>query len=98
MEVHPGQMAEVMFYARNPGDKDMIGQAVPSVAPFRAADLMRKTECFCFTHQPLQAGGYAEMPLRFFIDQDLPADVTRLTLSYTLFDVTEGIRLRTSAL
>jgi cytochrome c oxidase assembly protein subunit 11 len=29
------------------------------------------------------------MPLRFIVDRDLPDDVNTITLSYTLFDVTE---------
>jgi cytochrome c oxidase assembly protein subunit 11 len=28
------------------------------------------------------------MPLQFIVDQDLPADIKTITLSYTLFDVT----------
>ena len=29
------------------------------------------------------------MPVRFIVDPELPQDVHRLTLSYTLFDITE---------
>src|SRR5690554_5675775 len=86
--VHPGEMMEVHFIARNPTDRAMIGQAVPSVSPFRGADYLHKTECFCFTQQRLEAGEEIEMPLFFFVDQALPKDVSKLTLSYTLFDVT----------
>ena len=88
IQVHPGEMNEVTFYARNPSGEAMVGQAVPSVSPFRAADYLRKTECFCFNQQTLAAGQDIDMPLLFFIDQDIPEDVTKLTLSYTLFDVT----------
>ena len=35
--------------------------------------------------------GEAEMPLQFIVDQDLPADIKTITLSYTLFDVTSLI-------
>ena len=66
-----------------------MGQAVPSVMPSRAADYFHKTECFCFTQQPLGAGEEVEMGLRFVVDQDLPKDIHTITLSYTLFDVTE---------
>ena len=31
----------------------------------------------------------AEMPLQFIIDQDLPRDIRTITLSYTIFDVTD---------
>jgi cytochrome c oxidase assembly protein subunit 11 len=29
------------------------------------------------------------MPLQFIIDRDLPRDISTITLSYTLFDVTD---------
>jgi cytochrome c oxidase assembly protein subunit 11 len=90
IEVHPGQLNEVKFIARNPTAKAMVGQAIPSVSPFRAADYLHKTECFCFTQQKLEAGEEIEMPLLFFVDKALPADVSKLTLSYTLFDVTQN--------
>lgn len=88
VQVHPGELTEVKFYARNPTGTTMIAQAVPSVAPFVAADYMHKTECFCFSQQTLAAGEAIEMPLLFYIDPAIPEDVSKLTLSYTLFDVT----------
>ncbi|MNJ62613.1 Cytochrome c oxidase assembly protein CtaG [compost metagenome] len=66
----------------------MTAQAVPSVAPARAAAWFHKTECFCFTQQVLQPGEQIEMPVRFIVDRDLPRDVHHLTLGYTLFDIT----------
>ena len=44
-----------------------------------------KTECFCFTAQGLDAGEQKVMPLRFYIDPDLPEEIEELTLSYTFF-------------
>jgi cytochrome c oxidase assembly protein subunit 11 len=76
----------------------MVGQAVPSVSPFRGADFLHKTECFCFTQQQLEAGEEIEMPLLFFIDKALPDDVNKLTLSYTLFDVSANFVNTCSAL
>jgi cytochrome c oxidase assembly protein subunit 11 len=90
IQVHPGAMNQVNFHARNPTGSAMVAQAVPSISPFKAADYMHKTECFCFNQQTLAAGEAIDMPLLFFIDQDIPEDVTKLTLSYTLFDVTES--------
>jgi cytochrome c oxidase assembly protein subunit 11 len=66
----------------------MIGQAIPSVMPLKAAEYFHKTECFCFNQQMLEAGEAVEMPLKFIVDQDLPKDVKTITLSYSLFDVT----------
>jgi cytochrome c oxidase assembly protein subunit 11 len=90
VEVHPGELTQIAYYARNPGNARSIGQAVPSVAPLKAADYLRKTECFCFTQQVLEAGEAIEMPVLFYVDPALPADVSKLTLSYTLFDVTKN--------
>lgn len=92
IQVHPGELNEVMFYARNPSKEVMIAQAVPSVSPSEAADYMHKTECFCFNQQELSAGEEIDMPLQFFIDQDIPPEVTKLTLSYSLFDITQNFR------
>ena len=86
--VHPGATQEMLFVAFNPTDKPMTAQAIPSVAPSKAAAYFHKTECFCFTQQVLEAGESVEMPVRFFVEKALPADVHKLTLSYTMFDVT----------
>ena len=86
--VHPGDSTQMLFVAYNPTDKPMTAQAIPSVAPSKAAAYFQKTECSCFTQQVLQPGERIEMPVRFIVDRDLPADVRHLTLAYTLFDVT----------
>ena len=86
--VHPGATQEMLFVAFNPTDKPMTAQAIPSVAPSKAAAFFHKTECFCFTQQVLQPGERIEMPVRFIVDRDLPKDVHHLTLAYTLFDIT----------
>jgi len=90
MKVHPGELNEVRFYAKNRSNADIVGQTVPSVAPGQAALYLSKTECFCFDQQPLAAGEEAEMPMKFYIDADIPEHIHRLTLSYQLFNVTEA--------
>ena len=94
--VHPGESRAVTFFARNNTSEDMIGQAIPSVVPNNAADYFHKTACFCFDNQPLAAGEQAELGLVFIIDPDLPASVTTVTLSYTLFDITDRSELTVS--
>ncbi|MCB1866441.1 MAG: cytochrome c oxidase assembly protein [Chromatiales bacterium] len=89
MQVHPGEIYDAAFIARNRTDRAMVGQATPSVAPSEAATYFVKTECFCFTNQPLAAGEEKTMPLRFVIDPRLPKNVKRLTLHYTFFDMTD---------
>ena len=88
MVVHPGAANDTVFFAANPTTNSMIAQAIPSVSPSRAAEYFHKTECFCFEQQPLDGNSEAEMPLQFIVDQDLPAEIKTITLSYTLFDVT----------
>lgn len=94
IEVHPGKLYTVNFYAENQLGDPVVGQAVPSVAPWAAAKHLRKTECFCFNQQPFAANEGKHMPVRFMIDPELPADVETVTLSYTFFDVTELARGR----
>ena len=89
MKVTPGKMNRTDFYVRNVTDRTMVAQAVPSVSPFVAAEYLHKTECFCFEQQQLAEGEDLDMPLLFIVDANIPKDVKTLTLSYTLFDITE---------
>ncbi|WP_117235147.1 cytochrome c oxidase assembly protein [Vibrio maerlii] len=89
LNVHPGEVIQTHYVANNNSATDRIGQAVPSVSPGLGASYFNKIECFCFNHQPLAAGGKAEMPLIFYIEPDVPDSIHTLTLSYTLFDITD---------
>lgn len=86
VDVHPGEPVTVNFYAENATTEAMVGQAVPSLSPSEGTLYFHKTECFCFNQQPLDAGESTEMPLIFIVDRDLPEHITKLTLSYTLYD------------
>lgn len=86
--VHPGAVTTIEYYAKNVTGQDMVAQAVPSFVPARSAQYFHKTECFCFQRQPLKAGAETKLAVQFIVDQDLPADVSDITLSYTIFDVT----------
>ncbi len=91
MKVHPGATNDTVFLARNPLPGAMVAQAIPSVSPARAAAYFHKTECFCFNQQPLDGKSSTEMPLQFIVDRELPADIRTITLSYTIFDVTDSV-------
>lgn len=91
VNVHPGELTTVYFYAKNPTKNNMVAQAIPSLSPFEQTDYFHKTECFCFQEQPLMAGEEARMGLSFQVDLDLPAYVETLTLNYTLFDITQRV-------
>ncbi|WP_196158914.1 cytochrome c oxidase assembly protein [Reinekea sp. G2M2-21] len=86
---YPGQQVQIAYFARNGSPRDMVAQAVPSLSPYEATNFFIKTECFCFNQQPLAAGEETEMGLVFQIDPDLPDWVKTISLTYTLFDVTE---------
>lgn len=90
MMVHPGKQYKTTYSATNKRSTQMVGQAVPSVSPGRAAKHFNKTECFCFTQQTFAGGETLDMPLIFIVDPDLPKDVDTVTLSYTFFDVTDN--------
>ena len=85
VKVHPGEAARIEYVARNKTDRDIVGQAVPSVSPGLAAAHFQKTECFCFTEQVLKAGEEKIMPVVFMIDPSIDEDVHEVTLSYTFF-------------
>lgn len=91
IHVHPGEIAKLAFYAENKSDHRMTVQAIPSVTPGIAAKYLKKTECFCFTQQTLNGHEAMDMPLLFHLDKELPENVHTVTLSYTLFDVTDKV-------
>lgn len=90
IKVHPGEMNQVDFFVKNPATTRIVGQAIPSVSPGPAAIYMNKTECFCFEQQTLQAGEEMLMPMRFYVDPQLPKDITYFTVQYTLYNVTSS--------
>jgi cytochrome c oxidase assembly protein subunit 11 len=53
MNLHPGELASVVYEVRNKTSRAMTGQAVPSYGASSAAEYFRKLECFCFTKQAL---------------------------------------------
>ena len=85
IKVNPGKPTRIEYVAKNKTNRDIIGQAVPSVAPGQGAPYFQKTECFCFTEQLLKAGEEKQMPVVFVIDPELPDHIKTLTLSYTFF-------------
>ena len=87
MRVQPGKFYEAVYTVKNIKDKDIVGQAIPSVSTQIASLYFKKAECFCFVNQLLKAGETKEMLVRFEVDKDLPEDVEELTLSYTFFRV-----------
>jgi len=89
LQITPGKLTLTSYYIKNLTDKTLIIQAIPSISPGIAAKHLKKLECFCFNRQTIKPGEALNMPLRFWLEQEMPEEVKRLTLSYTLFDMTE---------
>lgn len=88
LEVKPGELTHTSYHVKNLTSKKIIVQAIPSITPGIIAKHLKKLECFCFNQQTLQPGESMSLPLRFWLEPEIPEDIHRLTLSYTLFDVT----------
>ena len=87
IQVHPGEMAQVVYEVINTQSRAMEAQAIPSYAPQESAGYFRKMECFCFKQQTLAPNEARQMPVSFYVDPALPKNVKTITLSYTFFEV-----------
>ena len=87
MQVHPGELATVVYEFQNVQNRRLAAQAIPSYAPMQAAAHFNKVECFCFNQYTLDPGEKKSWPVAFVIDPKLSRDVTTITLSYTFFEV-----------
>ena len=94
LRVHPGQLYEANFVARNLTGHDTVAQAVPNIAPGEAAAWFHKTQCFCFAPQAFKQGQERVLPVRFFLDRELPVNIDRVTLSYTFYDFPAQVAAR----
>jgi len=90
LEVHPGEMTEIVYEVTNNLDRTVEAQAIPSYAPKSATEFFTKLECFCFQQQTLAPYEMKKMPVVFVIDAGLPDDVKTITLSYTFFEIGVG--------
>lgn len=85
--VTSGGKYQVMFRFHNLSSQDLVAQAVPSVSPANAARHLLKLECFCFRQLTLKAGEKKDIALVYLLAGEIPRDVNKLTLAYTLFPV-----------
>jgi cytochrome c oxidase assembly protein subunit 11 len=92
MQVHPGEMVQVVYEVVNTQARSIDAQAIPSYAPQQAAAFFKKVECFCFKQQTLGPNEAKQMPVVFYIDAGLPKDVKVITLSYTFFEIAVPVK------
>jgi cytochrome c oxidase assembly protein subunit 11 len=111
--VHPGETALafytgellanvfpllLLFSAKNPTDKPIVGISSYNLTPFSAAYYFNKIQCFCFEEQILNPGEEVELPVFFYIDPDYADDpalekMDSILLSYTFFEAKHGLSL-----
>lgn len=87
VNVHPGELTQVMYEIENTTERRMTGQAIPSYGPQLAGQYFMKLECFCFAKQSLGPRERRQLPVVFVVDPKLPVDISTITLSYTFFGV-----------
>ena len=85
LTLQPGRLYEAKFRIRNNSTQPVVAQAVPAVAPITTAKYLQKTDCFCFTPQSFAANEEREFTVRFIVSPDLPAEVDRMTLAYSMY-------------
>jgi cytochrome c oxidase assembly protein subunit 11 len=97
IKLQPGKLYEAKFLVRSRANVPVVAQAIPSVAPSTTAKYLQKTECFCFTPQTFAASEQREFTVRFIVAPDLPAEVDRMTLAYSMYTMPDAEPKRLAA-
>lgn len=97
MKLQPGKLYEAKFLVTSRADVPVVAQAIPSVAPSTTARYLQKTECFCFTPQTFAAAEEREFTVRFIVAPDLPQEVDRMTLAYSMYTMPDAQPARVAA-
>ena len=87
LEIQTGKRYQQYFTVKNLSNSDISIQAIPSVSPGLAANHLNKIECFCFQEQLIPARDSRDLPLEFFINNQLPDEYEEIYLSYTFFEI-----------
>lgn len=86
MRVHPGEMVYTHYVVENMSRQAFVGQAIPSVTPANGASYLQKVECFCFNQQTFGPNEVRNLPIVFYISNDIDPNLGTVTLSYTFFE------------
>ena len=92
LDLRPGEEVSIVYVATNNSGAPVTGTSSYNVTPNKIGPYFMKIECFCFTEQTLQPGETVEMPVVFYLDPEMDADINtretpEITLSYVFFPV-----------
>ena len=90
IEARLGEVVTMNYIVVNESNRETVGIAGYNVTPLNMGAHFRKSNCFCFTDQKLNAREKTEMTVVFYVDPELVKDpdgqdVNTITLSYTFF-------------
>lgn len=85
--IEVGRPQTVYFRVHNRSEQRVVARAIPSVSPGPASRWLRKTECFCFQQQVLEAGATADLAMNFYFTKDLPTEYRDVLIAYTLYEI-----------
>lgn len=97
IKLQPGKLYEATFTIQSRANVPVVAQAIPSVAPATTSRYLQKTECFCFTPQTFAANERREFTVRFIVAPDLPQEVDRMTLAYSMYTVSDATPQRVAS-
>lgn len=95
LTVRLGESGLAFFEVANTGTTPETFVASYNVSPHLAGSFFVKLECFCFRDQVLKPGETLKLPVVFYVDPAMAADVqarhlSDITLSYTFFRAPEN--------
>lgn len=86
--VHPGQYYDFVFKAKNLSKDRIKVRAIATFSPGLVKDYVTKVICFCELEQIFNPEEEKDMTVRLVVKPELPQQYNTITLSYTLFDIT----------
>lgn len=91
IRVRRGENVQILYRARNLGERPTMGKAIHSILPDGAEAELDLVECFCFVQATLAAGEERTFPLAFRLRSTLPPRVRHVVIRYEFApEVPEG--------
>lgn len=85
IKVHPGEVTEVSYTARNLSGEPLWVQAVHSIVPSSVGKHVNVLACFCFDEQKFEPGEARELTFAFQVSPKLSQAQETISVSYTFF-------------